>query len=115
MYTKSVIFEGSNKDYRYKVLTYLNGLIPLCVNMCIFKFDLFWNNFPHREHDKDAPVVKLTCGIAAGVDELSDTFPVLRCTSRACRCTAAREPSNFKHNGHWNSLKDISENKNNSI
>lgn len=65
--------------------TYLKGLIPLCVSMWIFKFDLFWNNFPHRL-------------------QAQEPFTCLLWTSFMCRCKAARDPRSFKQLLHWNSF-----------
>lgn len=64
-------------------MTYLNGLMPLCVNIWIFKLDLFWNFFPHFEH---CPSVCFWW------------------TSFECRCNAALDPNIFIQSLHWNSL-----------
>jgi hypothetical protein len=66
--------------------THLKGLTPECVNMCILRFDLFWNILPQRSQVQ-APTISLWC------------------TSFMWRCKAAREPRSLRQILHWNSRR----------
>ena len=81
------------------VLFYLKGLTPECVNMCIFRFDLFLNDLPHFVHltlgGSPIWVGSPTTDVSVWVSDTASG-----CASFLWRCAACRVVNTLSHNGH---------------